>query len=277
LRSVADIDFSKLTPRAKDAMIFAEEIAERGCTYEELASEHGTSRRSIAEGLELLREEVAALSGEDGIPDLSEDEYEALRADIGERGQLVPILVDGRGRILDGKHRKRACTELGIPVKSESVDVENEDEGRALAIAVNVARRQLSNDQRRKIVFAELLRDSERSDRTIAAKLGVTHPTVASARRELVDRGLVENLSTRVDATGRAQPATKPERQKKKPERGPELMRVDAEIVTSPTGKLVQIRIAEEYVVRLVERWVKCSAIKLEPQDDGTYSLLAKR
>ena len=48
------------------------------------------------------------------FPDLSVRDYEALREDIRRHGVKVPILVHG-GEILDGRHRYRACRELGKP------------------------------------------------------------------------------------------------------------------------------------------------------------------
>jgi hypothetical protein len=46
------------------------------------------------------------------FPDLSPRDYAALREDIRQHGVKVPILVHG-GEILDGRHRYRACRELG--------------------------------------------------------------------------------------------------------------------------------------------------------------------
>src|SRR3977135_224897 len=48
------------------------------------------------------------------FPDLSGRDYHALREDIRQHGVKVPILVHG-GEILDGRHRYRACRELGKP------------------------------------------------------------------------------------------------------------------------------------------------------------------
>ena len=48
------------------------------------------------------------------LPDMPSEQFEALKADIAERGVLVPIDVDEQGHILDGHHRYRACVELGV-------------------------------------------------------------------------------------------------------------------------------------------------------------------
>jgi ParB-like nuclease family protein len=47
------------------------------------------------------------------FPELPSADYEALKEDIRKNGVKVPILVHG-GQILDGRHRYRACRELGI-------------------------------------------------------------------------------------------------------------------------------------------------------------------
>ena len=47
-------------------------------------------------------------------PDLSDDEYAALRDNIAAQGQDHPILVTDDGQVVDGWHRLKACVELGI-------------------------------------------------------------------------------------------------------------------------------------------------------------------
>ena len=48
------------------------------------------------------------------LPNMDDIQFQALKADIAERGVLTPIDVDEQGYILDGHHRYRACVELGI-------------------------------------------------------------------------------------------------------------------------------------------------------------------
>jgi ParB-like chromosome segregation protein Spo0J len=47
-------------------------------------------------------------------PDLSPDEYQELKADIAARGVQIAIEYDEDGNVLDGRHRLKACAELGI-------------------------------------------------------------------------------------------------------------------------------------------------------------------
>lgn len=57
---------------------------------------------------DLTEHPIAAL-----LPDMSGEEYGALRDDIRANGLLVPITTHD-GQVLDGRHRLRACRELGI-------------------------------------------------------------------------------------------------------------------------------------------------------------------
>lgn len=56
------------------------------------------------------------------LPEMTDDEYRQLLEGIGLRGQLEPIkLLDGK--IIDGRHRYRACNELGKDPKVIDVDL----------------------------------------------------------------------------------------------------------------------------------------------------------
>lgn len=50
------------------------------------------------------------------FPPMPPEDYEDFKLDIAENGQQVPA-VSYKGLLLDGKHRDRACTELGIETK----------------------------------------------------------------------------------------------------------------------------------------------------------------
>jgi len=150
------------------------------------------------------------------LPALSADEYEALKADIAARGVLVAVEVDERGDILDGHHRVRAWTELraeGVKVPDYARVVRgglSDAEKRQLVRALNLARRHLSQAERRALIADAIRDDPDASDRRVAVALGVSHPTVAAVRGELEAAGDVENLSTRTDTLGRVQPVRRP-------------------------------------------------------------------
>ena len=50
----------------------------------------------------------------DKFPEMSDGAYGELRDDMKKNGQLVPIVVLPDSQIIDGKHRFRACQELGV-------------------------------------------------------------------------------------------------------------------------------------------------------------------
>jgi hypothetical protein len=121
------------------------------------------------------------------LPPLTPDEYTGLHQSIAVNGVLVPILVDSDGprrRIIDGKYRKKIADELGYDCP-EQVHQGDEEELRALARALNIARRHLNRDQKRQLVADQLRETPDRSDRLIGKMLGVDGKTVASVRAEL--------------------------------------------------------------------------------------------
>lgn len=78
---------------------------------------------------------------------LSENEYRDLVEDIRKRGLLVPIVVDSDGLIIDGRHRWRACEELGVKPR-RIIFTGSDDEKREHARSLNVYRRHLTESQR---------------------------------------------------------------------------------------------------------------------------------
>ena len=83
------------------------------------------------------------------LPELTSDEYAALKDDIAKRGVQVPVEYDENGAILDGHHRVQICHELGIDDWPRAVrHGMSEDAKRRHVIALNLARRHLSESQR---------------------------------------------------------------------------------------------------------------------------------
>jgi ParB-like chromosome segregation protein Spo0J len=119
------------------------------------------------------------------LPALSAEEFAALRADISAHGIRVPVDVDEFGQLLDGHHRQQIAAELGIPCPTRVVAGLTEDDKRHHALAVNLARRHLSQSDKRALIAAEIEHDESRSDRQIARIVGVDHKTVGAVRRAL--------------------------------------------------------------------------------------------
>jgi protein gp37/ParB-like chromosome segregation protein Spo0J len=133
------------------------------------------------------------------IPAMSESEFEALKADIADKGLIHPI-VTYQTTILDGRNRERACRELNIEPKYIEYDG---DDLIGYVISANVPRRHLSESQRSMIAAktATLRREDtlkqNRSDAPIeatrqseaASMLNVSRSNVQRARK-VVDHGV---------------------------------------------------------------------------------------
>lgn len=141
------------------------------------------------------------------MPDLTDEEYAELKADIAERGVMVPIEFDEDGNCLDGHHRLKACKELGLDdYPSVTRAGMSEQEKLEHALELNIARRHLSGAQKRIAAREVLLKCPEMSDRRIARELGISHHTVTDVRKELENGGQIAHQETIVDARGTEQP-----------------------------------------------------------------------
>lgn len=87
------------------------------------------------------------------VPRMTDEEFATLKADIAEHGQREPIVIH-EGQIVDGRHRYRACQELGLDPQFRDWDGEGALE--AFVVSLNVHRRHLSPSQRGAIA-AEML------------------------------------------------------------------------------------------------------------------------
>jgi N6-adenosine-specific RNA methylase IME4/ParB-like chromosome segregation protein Spo0J len=98
------------------------------------------------------------------LPPMTDAEYAELRDSIRANGQREPITLHSDGRILDGRHRARACAELGVPVASKTFDGQD-GEVLAYVLDLNLARRHL-NESQRAMIAAELatMRQGARTD-----------------------------------------------------------------------------------------------------------------
>jgi DNA modification methylase len=145
------------------------------------------------------------------LPPLPFDQYTALKENIGVNGVLIPILVDGDGpvrRIIDGNHRKQIADELGYEcpevVKAGLADQEK----RILARALNLARRQLTQEQKRQIVADQLRETPRRSNNWVGKQLGVHHATVAAIRSSMEGTCQIDKLDRTMGADGKYRPTS---------------------------------------------------------------------
>jgi len=130
----------------------------------------------------------------DIMPDMSDDEFEALKRSIEENGfdETTPIVVDENGQIVDGHHRFKACKELDV--EPEHIIVEDPEPEQAYR--VNLARRNLNDGTKRKVVADYLVGhwDGNSSLEGVAESLGVSSATVSKAK-QLAEE--MENPSSR--------------------------------------------------------------------------------
>ncbi len=144
------------------------------------------------------------------MPPLSEADYAALKADIAERGIMVPIEVDEAGEVLDGHHRVRVCDELDIHCPRFVREGMDDAAKRTHARMLNIARRHLNSEQKRALMADELRSDAGRSDRHIGDALGVDGKTVGSVRSELEAGAEIPHHDERIGRDGVKQPVRRP-------------------------------------------------------------------
>jgi hypothetical protein len=119
------------------------------------------------------------------LPDLPDDEYEVLKADIAEKGVLYAVLQDEYGDTIDGHQRERAADELGIKYPIAVLPGLSEEDKWHLAISLNVKRRHLTRPQMRQLVEQEIKRTPDLANNWLAEILGVDDRTVLAARKRL--------------------------------------------------------------------------------------------
>ena len=148
------------------------------------------------------------------MPSMPPEQFEALKADIAERGVLVPIDVDENGHILDGHHRYRACTELGIADFPTIVRPGlSEEERRIFARKSNMLRRHLSRKQVRELIAEQLKDTPSWANNRIGQVLGADSKTVKAVRESLERTSEIPKLDKLVGADGK----TRPIKQKRPP------------------------------------------------------------
>lgn len=141
------------------------------------------------------------------MPDLTAEEYAELKSDIAARGVMVPIEFDEHGNVLDGHHRLRVCSELGIKEYPKVIRAGmTEAEKRTHARKLNMARRQLNREQKQALTREQLKETPEKSDRQIAAELGVSQPTVSAQRKKMEENGELIKVISSVGADGKTRP-----------------------------------------------------------------------
>jgi len=148
------------------------------------------------------------------MPPLGENEYRELKEDIEKRGVMVPVEYDENGNVLDGHHRIKVCQELGITVWPRLIrQGMTDNEKRSHALMLNLARRHLTNEQR-KPLWVEMRQSGMTLEAIAKADGTVSKSTIHEALKtvDVSDSGNVPPTIT--DTKGRKQPTKKPRKKK---------------------------------------------------------------
>ena len=136
------------------------------------------------------------------FPDMPETAFQALKQDILLHGQRTPIAVH-QGLIVDGRHRKRACDELGLTPRYVFLDEYSDALGYALSM--NVFLRHLSPSQLAVIAFRLYLlsrnlsppRNEEEGEGEVAETMGPESAILQIPRLTLAQAADRVGVSTR--------------------------------------------------------------------------------
>ena len=140
------------------------------------------------------------------LPPLPHDQFLALRDNIAVNGVLVPILIDEDKHIIDGSYRKQIANELGYDCPEIVQKGLSDEEKRTLARASNLARRQLTPEEKRQLIADQLQETANRSNRWVAKQLGVNHHTVANVRADLESTGRCAEFDRTQGTDGKYRP-----------------------------------------------------------------------
>lgn len=167
---------------------------ERGASPGGIDEAEGVDAARVSASEELLIDpsELTLHPAAEMFPEMTPSEFTALVDHIRVHRQQEPVVIDAQNRIIDGRHRWRACQALanqGLQVwcqRAESLGLHSEDDIREYVIAKNLHRRHLSESQRAMMAAALSANLQSGKGHTVAQaaeKLKVSPRSVASAKR----------------------------------------------------------------------------------------------
>ena len=118
------------------------------------------------------------------MPPLSSEEYQELYESIKAEGVLEPIHVDEEGVVIDGHHRSKIASELGVPCPVITHDDLSNGEKIALAFTLNLKRRHLSKAEKEGLVVEYKRLKPLASASEVARATGVSDKTVKRIEHE---------------------------------------------------------------------------------------------
>lgn len=167
---------------------------ERGASPGGIDEAEGVDAARVSASEELLIDpsELTLHPAAEMFPEMTPSEFTALVDHIRVHRQQEPVVIDAQNRIIDGRHRWRACQALanqGLQVwcqRAESLGLHSEDDIREYVIAKNLHRRHLSESQRAMMAAALSANLQSGKGHTVAQaaeKLKVSPRSVASAKK----------------------------------------------------------------------------------------------
>jgi len=211
------------------------------------------------------------------FPDMGPEEFAAFKARIAVEGVLVPAWTY-RGKLIDGRHRQRACRELGIKLPTKEWD------GKgcsllAFIVSLNLFRRHLTDGQR--AMIAEKLATmghggDRRSDqdanlrlenlklplKAAAAMMNVSERSVQSAR-VVRDHGapeLIDAVQTgRMAVSAAAEVARLPHEQQRA-------------VIADPPTRRQEVRTSAPRLENDPDKYIRCvkgNKFHARPMDEG--------
>lgn len=129
----------------------------------------------------------------DLLPEMTTDDFNALVNDIKENGLINPIVLF-ENQILDGKHRYKACLELGIEPKIETFKG-NKEQALHFVISQNIARRHLLTGQKAALAInaKKEFEDIARENQVKAGELGKKYGNQGAEYGKLGGRGITKD------------------------------------------------------------------------------------
>lgn len=134
------------------------------------------------------------------FPLMTGDELKELAADIKKNGQIVPVVRDKDGLIMDGRNRLNACK---IADRAPVFFTYTGNDPVGFIVSANIRRRHLTPAQKQELLIKVIALNPEKSDRQIAKTAGVDHKTVGTARKKGEDMGKIPHVAKRTDTKGR--------------------------------------------------------------------------
>ena len=160
------------------------------------------------------------------VPPLTPIEFINLKQSIKEsNGNIIPILVNKEGIIIDGHHRSKACQELGIVPKIETKEFADELEEKEFIISINRNRRHLNQFQISELGYKleEIEKQKARNRQLKTLKnVGDSSYSTSLASNDANEREKEKGKVSKIIANKIGQSSTKYERNKKIIEEGSE-------------------------------------------------------